>query len=66
MLLRFIFFIKLCEGQDDVYKIFNDKILPKHVRIYLVSFRYAKQMGVYTAPIKCLRFKHMLLKNEQW
>lgn len=21
-------------------------------------------MGVYTAPIKCLRFKHMLLKND--
>lgn len=65
MLLRFYFFIKLCRGQDDVCEIFNDKILPKHVMIYLVSFRYAKQMGVYAASIKCLRFKHMLLKNEQ-
>lgn len=61
-----LFFIKLCKDQDCVCIIFSDKILPKHVTIYLVSFHYAKQMRVVTAPIKCLKFKHMLLKNEQW
>lgn len=60
------FFIKLCKDQDCVCIIFSDNILPKHVTIYLVSFHYAKQMRVFTVPIKCLRFKHMLLKNEQW
>lgn len=59
------FFIKLCKDQDCVCIIFSDKILPKHVTIYLVSFRYAKSMRVFTAPMKCLKFKHMLLKNEQ-
>lgn len=61
-----LFFIKLCKDQDCVCIIFSDKILSKHVTIYLVSsFHYAKQMRLFTAPIKCLRFKHMLLKNEQ-